>query len=75
MLTTVPRNFLTRNRGSDSPKHASCVNLRLATGECFVVTLQSWWKFLARLENNSLTSSSTEVYSPSPEGHGSHGTV
>jgi len=36
-------------------RRASGIHLRLATGECIVVTLKSWRKFLARLQNNLLT--------------------
>lgn len=51
------------------------LSLRLANGECFVVTLDSWRKFLARLENKSLTNESASTHTPSREGHSTHGLV
>jgi len=43
------------------------LSLRLASGERFVVTLRSWKKFLARLENNLLTHKPKAQYSPPAE--------
>jgi hypothetical protein len=50
MMHTVPR--YSRKR----------ISLRLANGECFVVTAQSWKKFLVRLENNCLTRKRKSYY-------------
>jgi hypothetical protein len=52
----------------------SAVSLRLANGECIVVTLGSWKKFLVRLENKTLTNESASTHTPvKSEGNGTDG--
>lgn len=61
MMTTVPRNRKER------------VGLRLANGSCYVVTLDSWKKFLRRLENICLTNESASTHTPvQSEGNGTN---
>ena len=47
--------------------HVKRESLRLANGDCFVVTRESWKRFLARLENNLLTVKPKSQYPPASE--------
>jgi hypothetical protein len=58
---------------TSAPRPRKSVSLRLATGECIVVTLESWRKFLGRLQNNYLTNESPGTHTaPQSEGNGTN---